>query len=1515
MSMRLNCEAGHSWDAEGTAAQLCPVCGGAGRVEQRETVLLSSTEAPTPQPEETLWKDLAPQVVVFDSDPEIRLPTKVADENSRLEGLTAATVANRPTLPGYEILEELGRGGMGVVYKAMHIRLKRLVALKMILAGQHAGAEDRDRFVTEAEAAARLQHANIVQIYEIGEHDGRHYFSLEYVDGGSLDDHIEGKPQPPRAAARLVEVLARAMYYAHVRGIIHRDLKPANILLSTDHTHEREPAASTTRASSAHPWVNHSPKITDFGLAKKLDADEGQTRTGSILGTPNYMAPEQATGQIRSIGPCSDIYALGAILYELLTGRPPFVGESAYDTLRRVATAEPLPPRSLIAGLPRDIETICLKCLHKDSRRRYSDAQELARDLRRFQDGESIHARPNPPWERAAKWTRRRPAAAAMLAASVIGVVAMVAFGAAWNARLQAEAKREAERSEELQNTLFTSERRLVRLIIANGTRRMDDGDLIDSLPWFAEAMRLERDDEHRVAMHRLRFAAVLDQCPSLAQVWFHASSVNFVAFSPDGRLLVSAGDDGAAFIWDVATGMARPRTPRHDKSVRHAAFSTDGSIIATASADGTARLWHSDSGLSLGEPMKHPDEVVSVAFSPDGNRLLTACRDGVARLWDVTSQQPVSVEVRHLRPLTVALFSPEGTRLLTAADDGSVQLWNAQTGVALARPPRQRGSITSIAFSPDGRRFLTGSADGVARAWHADSGLAASPPLRHAGGVMHVEFSGDGRLIATAGADQTARVWNAANGQAIGNPLRHGSKIFAAVFGPAARRLLTVSDDDTARVWDVTSGEPMVPPLRHNGSVVCGAYSPDGRWIATGGRDGMVRLWSATTSRQHVPLLRHQGRLTCVVFSPSGRLVATAGEDRSVRVWNSESGSLISEQLRHPAVINRIAFSPDERFLLSADQDGAARLWNVQSGAPVGQAFMHGAGLRDAAFRPDGTRIVTAGEDGTARIWDVAGNTSPVPPLKHSGPVFMAAFSPDGQQILTASGDGTACQWDAESRTIIHRFQHPGGVNFAAYSRDGRRIATSGADHTARVWDAVTGEAITPPLRHGSAVSYVAFSQDGEFIVTSSDDNTARVWKVDGGHAQTPPLVHMGSVSRATFNAEGDLVATASDDGTARLWDALTGEPITPALKHGGPVIDVAFTPHGNHFVTAGPAAARLWRLAPDPRSLEELLEAAKVLAVGRIDETGGLVALQMDEVRDAWRGMHAKENVPLELSDAEMLAWHRREFEECEMCGDWHAAVWHLDHLLAARPNDARLLRLRGDARAGMGDWHRALTDYSQAVDRAPHEWEPRFQRGRAHAQLRQFQLAAADFARNRDIGPDDSRVWYDYALVSLAAGDVAGYRSACADLHKRFGGATDVETARLAVWTATLAPRAVTDLGRLVTEAERCLHARPKSALYRLTLAAALLRAGKSASAIEKLEATMPDAADLTTHALLLLTLAYQQSGRIDEARQIMDRAIESFDEFAREREEPTAWARRLELELLRSEAELFFKREKP
>jgi serine/threonine protein kinase/Tfp pilus assembly protein PilF len=340
-------------------------------------------------------------------------------------------------LPGYDILAELGRGGMGVVYKARDRKLQRLVALKMVLAGAHVGAAGLARFRAEAEAVAQVQHPNIVQIYETGEFEGRPYIALEFVDGGSLQQHIEKMPTAPRSAGELVELLAATMEVAHRRGIVHRDLKPANILLAplsdgsgSGSRDKGRVSGSTLNFERGSRAAEFFPKIADFGLVKRVDEESGQTsgqtQTGTILGTPSYMAPEQATGQIRAIGPCVDIYALGTILYELLTGRPPFRASNPIDTIRQVIDQEPVPPRQLEPRVPLDLETICLKCLQKAPERRYPTAAELANDLRRFLNDEPIQARPISPLERAWKWGKRRPTLMALCGVSVLAVIAMV---------------------------------------------------------------------------------------------------------------------------------------------------------------------------------------------------------------------------------------------------------------------------------------------------------------------------------------------------------------------------------------------------------------------------------------------------------------------------------------------------------------------------------------------------------------------------------------------------------------------------------------------------------------------------------------------------------------------------------------------------------------------------------------------------------------------------------------------------------------------------------------------------------------------------------------------------------------------------------------------------------------------------------------------------------------------------------------------------------------------------------
>jgi len=501
-------------------------------------------------------------------------------------------------VPGYEILGKLGEGGMGVVYKARHVKLGRLVALKMILSGGHAREAELARFRTEAEAIARLQHPNIVQVYEVGEHDGKPFFSLEFCSGGSLDSKLDGTPLPPQDAARLVETLARAMHAAHEKSVIHRDLKPANVLLSEDGT----------------------PKITDFGLAKKLD-DVGQTASGAIMGTPSYMAPEQAGGKSKEIGPACDVYALGAILYELLTGRPPFKSATHLDTIMQVAMDEPVSPSQLQPKTPRDLETICLKCLHKAPEKRYASAAKLAAELRRFQDGEPIEARPAGWAERGWKWAKRRPTAAALTLVSVVALLVLLVGGLWFNARLTEQRNEALGQKAQAETQLRRAEWLVYAGQLARAQSAFENNDARVALQLLEECQWDLRGWEHRHLWTRLS---------SKATFVGHTSSVTSVAFSPDGRRILTGSLDQTAKVWDAAKCQELFSLKGHTHFVLSVAFSPDGRRILTGSYDNTAKVWDAATGHLLPDQPAQMPAAARQATSRDGS-LLVRIQDGAA--------------------------------------------------------------------------------------------------------------------------------------------------------------------------------------------------------------------------------------------------------------------------------------------------------------------------------------------------------------------------------------------------------------------------------------------------------------------------------------------------------------------------------------------------------------------------------------------------------------------------------------------------------------------------------------------------------------------------------------------------------------------------------------------------------------------------------------------------------------------------------------------------------------------
>jgi WD40 repeat protein/serine/threonine protein kinase len=1447
----------------------------------------------------------------------------------------ATTLNEASSPPGFTVLEELGRGACGVVYKARQHHPERIVALKCLLSGAHTRAEHRARFLAEADAIARLNHPHIVQVHAIGEHQEQPYLCLEYLDGDTLAKKVGTRPQPPHEAARLLEMLAEAVQHAHEHGVIHRDLKPANILLAQVNTGQRPSAGqdeqtrppSSSSLSPVLPMVlsAFTAKISDFGLARFGRPE--LTATGAILGTPSYMAPEQARGDNASVGVAADVWALGAILYELLTGLPPFRGVQVLETLKQVVEQEPVPPVRLQPSIPRDLNVICLKCLEKHPARRYGSAAALAEDLRRYLDGRPIQARPVGRLERSWRWCQRNPVVASLLAA--VALVVVVGTGTAWylavdalrekgradaktteaedNAeRAQAKAKEALDNQKKAQDNekkaqdnekkaldnAAETRRRIGEICVSNGVRLADEGELFGALLWFAEPLVQDAGNPHAEAMARLRLAAHRQHAPqpALTQVLLHQMDVRHAEFSPDGQWVVTASADNTAQVWDVATGGPVSPPLRHRGAVFFAAFSPDGRRVVTASWDRSARVWDAATGKPVSLPMNHQAPVVHAAFSPDGRRVVTASHDRTARVWEAATGQAAGPVLQHQQDVVFATFSPDGRRIVTASQDASARVWDAATGRPLSPPLIHDRWVVHAAFSPDGRRVVTASWDQSARVWEATTGHLIGSPLIHQGLVHHAQFSPDGHWVVTAGGTG-ARVWEAATGQPASPHLKHQSAVVQATFSPDGRRVLTASADNTARLWEAATGRPLGPPLIHQGGVLCAAFSPDGRRVVTASADNTARVWDAATAQVATTLLIHQLKVVCAVFSPDGRRVLTASWDQTARVWDAATGQPLSPPLIHQGEVLHAAFSPDGRRVVTASSDGSARVWEAVTGQPLTPPLKHQLKVVCAAFSPDGRRVVTASSDKTARVWEAATGLPLSPSLTHQGAVLHAEFSPDGGRVVTASADHTARVWEAATgQPVGPPLVDQGDVLHAAFSPDGRWVATTSGIRTARVWEAATGKPVGAVLNHQRLVYYAGFSPDGRRVLTASQDGTARVWEAATGQPLTAPMKHQSDVVCAAFSPDGRCVVTASWDKTARVWEAASGRPLSPPLIHQDWVRHAAFSLDGRRVVTASDdLTARVWDLAPDERPKEDLLRLVQVLAGHRLDPTGALAPLTADEFRAAWQVVKAKYPRDFRVSAERALAWHGQEAQACEATGDWFAARKHLDRLIEAEPANEVLRQRRARAAIALGDWQQGIDDY-------------------------------AKFPKLESHLPQSC----EYASVLLLQGDHDGYHQVCRRVLQHFGQTQNPVELYLLARLLALAPQEVTEPAQAVALSEKAVAAYPKEACDRHTLAVAYYRAGRFALAIEQAQKSMKDDPAWGGHVVnwLLLALAYQRQGQDAEAGRWLDKAVQWIEQAHREypggatsRLPVPSLADHLEVLLLRREAETLMKGKPP
>ncbi|MCI0465191.1 MAG: protein kinase, partial [Gemmataceae bacterium] len=873
-----------------------------------------------------------------------------------------------PVIPGYEILQVLGYGAAGVVYKARQQALNRLVALKMIRGPEQTRPEDRLRFQIEGEVVARLHHPNIVQIYEVGNHAGQPFFAFEFVDGGSLADRLDGTPQPPRHAAELIETLARAVHAAHLQGIVHRDLKPSNILLATPH----DPEGSST---DGRPKTAYGvPRIADFGLAKQLGQDVALTQSGLVLGTPRYMAPEQCLPESKQIGPATDVYALGSILYELLTGRVPFRSAELLQILRQVREDEPVPPRRWQPQLPRDLECICLKCLEKEPRQRYASAEALANDLHRFLDGEPIRARPVGALERTWKWTRRRPLVAALVL-GLVGVISLALIGMT-GALLYAVAGWDLASKQQHEAIAARNDAQLLsaRLTLDRGIALADQGDVAGGLHFMCQALEMAPADATELRrLARINLAAWSGQIHGLRQILPHPDRTQAGVVSPNGQTLVTGGDDALLRRWDVATGRLLCTFPKARGLIQTVAFSPDGQTIVTAGGGvGDHRadvhcaieFWDATTAQRLGDPWILEKQIWGIAFSPDGRRLASIGNEPCLRLWDRAGGGPPQILTPRTRNragvlLDSILFTGAG-HLLAGGKDGVMRLWDPEAGQELRSWPAHAGSVRALALHPGGQFVASAGHDGRVRLWQLATGQAAGEMQeRTPSSVAAVAFSPDGTLLFGACNDSHVRIWNVATGRLLGNRPQHQSLVSWLALAAGGRLIVTGGHDKTVRFWDVAhvlsrpadSGLGLSPPFgpsappRHSPGSLAQVprplvqrvdFSPDGQTALLLGDKGLAWLWDLGAARPRAaPLAHPYNRVRAAAFSPDGRLFATTCHqartpDCVIRFWDAATGEPRSDWLAQPNWVAALAFSPDGKRLAAGDYADCVRLLDV---------------------------------------------------------------------------------------------------------------------------------------------------------------------------------------------------------------------------------------------------------------------------------------------------------------------------------------------------------------------------------------------------------------------------------------------------------------------------------------------------------------------------------------------------------------------------------------------------------